>query len=240
MADHKHRDIVGFRNIQKTGGALFDLGHRAGRRVDVGAAHGLDGVDDHKPRLQLLDQAADLVHIALGCQQDVILGHVQTHRTQLDLPHRFLAGDIQHAAALGYLAAQLEQDGRFADARLAADQRHAAQHDAAAQHPVQFADAGYNAAFFLGGADVFQLQCGQAGLAGRTRRGGCPAGGRFGRFGHHVLGHGVPGAAGRAASQPAGAGLAAVGADVDGFQLVFWHGPLRSRHFFCLRGFALV
>ena len=96
----------------------------------------------------------------------------------------------------------------------------------AAQDPVQFADAGHDAAFFLGGADAFQLLRHKACLPRYTRRSGGLAGGCFGRLGYDILGHGIPRAAGRAAPQPAGAGLAALGADVDGFEFLFGHGCL--------------
>ena len=86
--------------------------------------------------------------------------------------------------------------------------------------------AGHDAAFFLGGADAFQLLRHKACLPRYTRRSGGLAGGRFGRLGYDILGHGIPRAAGRAAPQPAGAGLAALGADVDGFEFLFGHGFL--------------
>ena len=87
-------------------------------------------------------------------------------------------------------------------------------------------DAGHDAAFFLGGADAFQLLRHKACLPRYTRRSDGLAGGRFGRLGYDILGHGIPRAAGRAAPQPAGAGLAALGADVDGFEFLFGHGCL--------------
>ena len=48
----------------------------------------------------------------------------------------------------------------------------------------------------------------------------------LGRFGDHILIHGVPTAAAGAAAHPAGACLSAVGADVYGFQLRFFHSGL--------------
>ena len=104
-----------------------------------------------------------------------------------------------------------------------ADERNAADDDAAAQYAVQLTDAGDDAAFLLGGADVFQLLGRQARLTCHAD-GGCGAGTAFGRFRHYILGHRIPRPAGGAAAHPPGAGLAALVADVDRFQLIFRHG----------------
>ena len=63
-------------------------------------------------------------------------------------------------------------------------------------------DAGHDAAFFLGGADAFQLLRHKACLPRYTRRSGGLAGGRFGRLGYDILGHGIPRAAGGALPRP--------------------------------------
>ena len=95
------------------------------------------------------DQAADLVHIILRCQKDVILRHFQPGSAQLDLPHRFLASDIQNAVLVGNSTAQLQKHSRFAHTRLTAQKHNAAQHNAAAKYTVQLRNAGQNTAFFL-------------------------------------------------------------------------------------------
>ena len=82
-------------------------------------------------------QATDLVHIVFGGQKNIVLRHLQAGCTQLDLPDRFFARDIQNAVLVGNGTAQLQQHGGFAHARLAAQQHNTAQHDAAAQHTVQ-------------------------------------------------------------------------------------------------------
>ncbi len=52
--------------------------------------------------------------------EDVILRHFQPGSAQLDLPHRFLASDIQNAVLVGNGTAQLQKHSRFAHTRLTA------------------------------------------------------------------------------------------------------------------------
>ena len=90
--------------------------------------------------------------------------------------------------------------------------------DAAAQHPVQFRNAGQDAALFLGRTDIGQTLCRQRGdalLPGRCRLAARKA--RFGCFRHHILVHRVPASAAGAASHPARACFPAVGANINGF-----------------------
>ena len=137
MTHDEHGDLLFLGNSQQTRRALLDLADCTGRRRDVHTAHGLDGVDDYKVRFFLFDQATDLVHIVFGGQKNIVLRHLQAGCTQLDLPDRFFARDIQNAMLIGNGTAQLQQHGGFAHAWLAAQQHNAAQHDAAAQHTVQ-------------------------------------------------------------------------------------------------------
>ena len=185
------------------------------------------------------DQAADLVHIILRCQKDVILRHFQPGSAQLDLPHRFLASDIQNAVLVGNSTAQLQKHSRFAHTRLTAQKHNAAQHNAAAKYTVQLRNAGQNTAFFFGHADLRKAFCGQGGhpfRAGGCRLFGC---GRtcFGGFRYNVLVHRVPAAAAWAAAHPAGACLAAVGTHIYSFQFWFLHQKKLLLH--CL-GFIIL
>ena len=156
-----------------------------------GEAHGVDFARDGQPRARAAVDA---------------MGLVLRHRN----------GD---AGALG--RQRLQQQGRLADARVAADQHHATGHDAAAEHPVQFLLAG-GRAFIVAGLDLGQrrhrLASGQrlvAVLAAATGLGG-------------GFGQGVPGAAVRAFAQPLGVGAAAFGAGVDA--LGGGHGAIVAGH----------
>ena len=231
MADNKGRYLIRFCHIQEACRAFLDLADCAGGRRHIRAAHRLDGVDHYKIRLHLFNQPADFIHIAFRHNGDIILRHIQPNGTQLDLPYGFFARHIQNRARPAYFAAQLQQNGRFADARFAANQNHTAQHNATAQHAVQLCNASYNAAFFFGRAYVFQFQRFQAGLTRHMYRRGSAAGRRLCRFFHHIFGHRVPCTAGRAAAQPAGTGFAALVAHINCFQLIFWHGCSPGRIF---------
>ena len=150
---------------------------------------------------------------------------------QLDLADRFLACDIQHIFGFADLAAELQQNCGFSDARLTADERHAADDNAAAQHPVKLRYAGQDAAFLFRSADIGQppgRQRGDTLLPGRCCRfaAGKP---RLGRFRNNILIHGIPASAAGAAAHPARAGFAAVGADVNSFELWFLHGALPAK-----------
>ena len=103
----KHGNFLLFGDCQQPRGALLHLTDCAGRGRDIHAAHGLDRVDDHKVRLFLFDQTADLIHVIFRRQKDVILRYLQPRCTQLDLPDRLLAGDIQYAVLVGDGTAQL-------------------------------------------------------------------------------------------------------------------------------------
>ena len=61
---------------------------------------------------------------------------------QPDLAGRLLAGHVQHRARLRGLRARLQQQGGLADAGLAGQQQDRPGHQAAAEHPVQLAEAG--------------------------------------------------------------------------------------------------
>ena len=223
VTHQEHGDFLLFGDGQQPGSALLHLADSAGRRRNVSAPHGLDGINDHEVGPFLFDQTADLVHVVFSCQKNIVLGNVQARCPQLHLPDRFLTGDIENGVPVRDGAAELKQHGGFAHAGLAAEQHNTTQHNAAPQHAVQFSDAGYNPAFLLGGADFRQTPGRQGGdtlLAG-CGLGRCSAG--FGGFGNDVLAHGIPAAAAGAAPHPAGACLTALGADIDGFQFGLFH-----------------
>ena len=62
---------------------------------------------------------------------------------QADLLDGFLAGDVEHAfAGAGEAGRGLQQQGGFADTGIAADQDRRGGNEAAAEHAVEFLDAG--------------------------------------------------------------------------------------------------
>ena len=238
MTDNKHRNLLLFGNCQQTSRAFLDLTDRTGRGRNIHAAHGLDGVDDDQFRLFLFDQSTDLIHVIFCGQIDILLRDFEPCGAQFDLTHRLFTGDIQNCVLVRNCTAQLQQHRRFANARFAAQKHHAAQNDAAAQNAVQLRNTCQDAALLLGRADIRQPPCRQRGdalLPHGSRRFSARKP-RFGGFGHDIFVHGVPASAAGAAAHPARAGLAAVRADINGFQFRFSH----IRSYGCRREAALI
>ena len=81
------------------------------------------------------------------------VGDAEAAGAQADLVDGFLAGDVEHAlAGAGERGGGLQQQGGFADAGIAADQHGGGRHQAAAEHAVEFGDAGGGARRRLGAA----------------------------------------------------------------------------------------
>jgi hypothetical protein len=95
--------------------------------------------------LQVGQGAEDFFQLDFGLQLQLARLDIQAARTQRDLGAGFLAADIQHLLQMRDVGQRLQQQGRLADTRIAADQHHAARHQAAAQHAVEFLDAGAEA-----------------------------------------------------------------------------------------------
>ena len=111
------------------------------------------------------------------------------------------------------MLADLQQQGGFTDAGVAADEHQPAPHDAAAQHPIQLLQAGFIPLLPLG-VDVPN----PPGL--RPHGGGRPGGGRRALGGAHLLVHGVPLPAGGAFAVPFGRFAAAFRADEHRFRFL--------------------
>ena len=92
-----------------------------------------------KIRLHLFDRFADPLHIRLA-QHVQMLRQRQPIGPQLRLAGRFFAGNIQHLQpCMASECDSLQQQRRFADARIAADKNERSRHDPAAEHAVEFA-----------------------------------------------------------------------------------------------------
>ena len=130
------------------------LADRPGRRFDRVAPHGLNRIDDHElRRVARAKRRHDILDEGLRRELHRRLGKPEPGRAQTHLGSQFLARDVDDAAARpGDRRAGLDQEGRLADARLAADQRGRAGHEPAAGHPIQLGDAGDEARLGLGRA----------------------------------------------------------------------------------------
>jgi hypothetical protein len=170
---------------------------------------GLDAVDDDERGVALLLEAGgDVAQRGGGGEGERGLLEAEAGRAQPHLLHRFLAADVEGAAAGGGNAGGgLQQYGRFADAGVAADQHGRGRHQAAAEHAVELRQAGRDARRRRRAAlQPHELDAAATGgLGGDTRAA---------RGGRGFLLQRVPGAAGIALALPLRRGGAAFLADI--------------------------
>ncbi len=103
--------------------------------------------DDDQSRGRAAAQGGDDIgDIGLGAERHGSFGKAEARRAHADLGRRFLARKIDDAGAvLGKLGCRLEQKRRLADTWIAADQHGGAGHQPAAEHAIEFGDAGLEA-----------------------------------------------------------------------------------------------
>ncbi len=124
-------------------GALPHLPDVAGRALERFGVHRLDRIEHQHGGTNARGGLQHRLEAGLAEHADIAGGVAQPVGPQPELLGRFLAAGIQHPATAGLQPrGGLEQQGRLADAGLAADQRHRARHDAAAEHEVEFGEAG--------------------------------------------------------------------------------------------------
>ncbi len=144
MADQQQRraGCLGIAHQIEAGGA--HLGDGAGRRIQRAGPQGLDGIDgDDAGRLAGFQGGQNVFDAGGGAQHQRRIGQVHAGGAHAHLRHRLFAGDIDGVAAiLGILAQRLQDDGGFADARVAADQERGTGHQPAAGDAIEFGDAG--------------------------------------------------------------------------------------------------
>ena len=195
-------------------GHLADLGRPAGRALRLRGADGLDGVEHHQRRRDLLDVAEDRAEVGLGRQVELVGERVGPPGPQPHLGGRLLAGDVERAAArLGPARGDLEQQGRLADAGLAGQQHHGPGDDPVAEHPVELADAGQGAGREVGVDPADRHGLGRRGLGLHGRQLGRPG-----------LADAAPGLALPAAALPLDGRPAALRADEPGSCRCLCHG----------------
>ena len=168
--------------------------------------HGLDRIDDDQARRLAFRQGRDdVLDRRFRRQFDGGVTQSETLGAQAHLRHRFLAGDIDRPmTGARERGGGLDQQSRFADAGIAADQQDRAAHKAAAGDAVEFGNAGGQARGVMGlaGKRLEREQAAFARLATRPCR-------TLGAF----LAERVPFSAGLALALPAAEGGTAVLAD---------------------------
>ena len=179
---------------------------------------GLDRVDDDDLRLLAVERGDDRLELHFGEQRHRRVDQRQPLGAQRDLLDRLLAGDVERLSRRADRCHRLQQQRRLADARVAAQQDHAAGNEASAQHPVELLDAGGKPRH-VPGRDRAQRPdfAAGAGQALETRRGGR----------RHRLDQRVPSAAVRTLALPLRQGPAALGATEQRLRL--GHARPRAR-----------
>ena len=225
MADQKHRAARGLCHAHQQACAFAHLRYAARRARHVRSVHRLNGVDDHVIRLKLFPALFRRIHGVFAENQQIVAFNSESARAHLDLPRRFLAGDIQHPRARSrQIFRRLQKQRRFADTRVAAHQHERSFHHAAAQHTVKLADAGRRPRrCFLRNLVKPQRFCARSGAllvrfcrhSRRARR-------------RRLLLKRVPAAAARAFAHPARRFIAARAAYIHRF--ILGHGSLPNTH----------
>ena len=150
VADEDGGDVLLLRDPEQAAGGLADLADRAGRRAHVGGIESLDRVDHADVGPLALEGGADGIELGLGEDLDV-LGAAEPRRAQLHLRGRLLAGDEERTAAAGGDRTEgAEEQGRLADAGLAADEDEAGRDEPAAEDAVELGHAGRDPLRLLG------------------------------------------------------------------------------------------
>ena len=104
------------------------LPHTACTRLKLVGGNGLDGVDDEDVGLNVGHVGKDLVEVGFAGDKDMIdVARSQARGTQLELIGRFLARTIEHLL-VGDVHDGLQDECRFADARVASQEHHRTRH----------------------------------------------------------------------------------------------------------------
>src|SRR5918993_5408171 len=175
VSDQQHGDALGLRRLDQRRRDLTNLGHVAGGPLDVGAADGLDGVDDDELGLEGLDLAEHGGQVGLARQVEGAGHRLDPLGTGPDLCGRLLTADVEdpplavQAGACGP-GGDIEQERRLPDAGLTGDKDDRARDDAPAEHPVELRHPGGASD---GAPDVHLPDRDGGSLNGGRRRGAC-------------------------------------------------------------------
>ena len=114
-----------------------------------GAEDSLDGIDDEQPGFDLLNVAYDSLQRGFAENEQIGRGYVQAFGAHFYLTRRFFARNIKASESfLAYRRKGLQQQRRFSDTGIAADQNDRSRNEAAAQYSIELADSTLQSAFF--------------------------------------------------------------------------------------------
>jgi len=223
MADQDDRDAQVLGQAQQTGGSLADLADTARGRADLLDIQGLDRIDDRQLGPVLFQRRSDSLKIRCREQLHPFRRRAEAVGAQPDLLRRFFARDIERPGFWRQQTQDLQEQGRFADARVTAQQDQRTADKATAQHSVELGQATGQAGLAVRD-DLAEIDHGRFADPCRTR---ClaviqPAGaarglGAGGTSDHPFLDEGVPGATAGTFAQPTTGLMATIGAEKSGF-----------------------
>jgi hypothetical protein len=162
--DHDRRAMAAFGKTHQRGGTFAQLHRRAGTGLDRLEPHRLDRIDHQQCAAPLGGNLQDGVERAIGDQFEVCAGQFEALGAQRHLRHGFLPARIDDRQILREGRGDLQKQGRFADSRLAAQQRDRARQQPAAKYPIELRETQRHARLRAG-----RQACG---LEARALRGG--------------------------------------------------------------------
>ncbi len=175
VADDDDGRAAALGKTHEFGRALAQLRHAARARGDRRGLHGLDRIDDQQRRARVARGRDDRIEIGFGEHPQRRARDAEAPGAQRNLRRGFLATGIDDRHGARRRRGHLQQQRRLADAGVAAQQRDAALHDAATEHPIKFGEP-------AAGPTRLGLRIERARLAGRRARsrGAGPGGARPG------------------------------------------------------------
>ena len=144
MAYQHHGNVVFFGIADQFERAASHLANRAGCALYRVRMHGLDRVDHQHSRLlfHIAERRKNIANRSRCGQFDWRIGQPKPRGAHTDLASGFLAAHIDHLMAIkSDLCSCLQQQRRFADARITAHQYGRARNQPAAQRTVKFCKA---------------------------------------------------------------------------------------------------
>ncbi len=115
-----------------------DLGDRTGCGLDMVEPHGLDRIDYHEVGPFGVERGEDVAERCLGAEAHRRIGQPEPLRAHLHLRRRLFAREVKRLQPRSREGGGgLQEQGRFADAGVAADQDRRGRHQPAAQDPVE-------------------------------------------------------------------------------------------------------
>ena len=156
VSNDEHGDPRFFRKAHQPCRALTHLSDASGCTIEIRSEYRLDRIDDENRRRLGGGSRNDRLEQCLPEEIDIARLIRKPVSSQLHLERRLLSRDVQRSVARCLeLRRDLEQESRFADARLSADQDHRAWNDSAAEDKIEFTEPRFPSRLGLSG-DVSQ------------------------------------------------------------------------------------